>query len=93
VIDSPVDVYVFRASFSAFFCKTLQRYTTKLLKPVSGAEKNHFSAFFYLIAVIRYCQEASLMRHGISIQYFLHRYCTTLGGRILVLGVTPLANK
>jgi hypothetical protein len=41
-----VDVYVFRASFSAFFCKTLQRYTTKLLKPVSGAEKKQFFCFF-----------------------------------------------
>ena len=62
VIDSPVDVYVFRASFSAFFCKTLQRYCSKLLKPVSMEEKVQkkcrkviFSAFL-ILAPEPYCQ-------------------------------------
>ena len=26
-------------------------------------------------------------------QYFLHRYCTTLGGKSLVVGVIPLASR
>ena len=40
MIDSPVDVYESRAPFCAvFFCKTLQRYYTKLLKLVSGEKK------------------------------------------------------